>query len=144
MDLAYDQIAADALPKDNEEQGSESKKPQQQASINEELQEAYKAISTSAWGSRLGGFFGTVVKQVKGIDHLTSGHSLMPDPHYRANQCIGKHLRSLRPSALMPLAPAHPLSTGRGPYPLQPLRTQLGPAQKRTRTLLLHQLEQGT
>ncbi|KAH6647635.1 hypothetical protein BKA67DRAFT_393532 [Truncatella angustata] len=66
MDLAYDQIAADALPKDNEP-GSQSNKPEQQASINEELQEAYKAISTSAWGSRLGGFFGTVVKQGESV-----------------------------------------------------------------------------
>jgi hypothetical protein len=68
MDLAYDQIAADALPKDND-QGSASRNAEQhqQPTLNDDLQEAYKAISTSAWGSRLGGFFGNVVKQVKPI-----------------------------------------------------------------------------
>ncbi|KAK6063161.1 BSD domain-containing protein [Seiridium cupressi] len=66
MDLAYDQIAADALPKDNEP-GSENKNAEQQPTLNEDLQEAYKAISSSAWGSRLGGFFGTVVKQGESV-----------------------------------------------------------------------------
>lgn len=69
MDLAYDQIAADALPKDHE-QGADSKKgePQQpQPTLNEEVQEAYKAISTSAWGIKMGGFFGNVVKQGESV-----------------------------------------------------------------------------
>lgn len=66
MDLAYDQIAADALPKDNEQGSNDNKGDQkQQPTLNEEVQEAYKAISTSAWGTKLGGFFGNVVKQVK-------------------------------------------------------------------------------
>jgi hypothetical protein len=64
MDLAYDQIAADALPKDHDDL-SENKRPEQQSTLNDDLQEAYKAISTSAWGSRLGGFLGNVVKQVR-------------------------------------------------------------------------------
>ncbi|KAI0129526.1 hypothetical protein BJ170DRAFT_681023 [Xylariales sp. AK1849] len=67
MDLAYDQIAADALPKDNEEPSGENQKNEQQPTLNEDLQEAYKAISTSAWGSRLGGFFGNVVKQGESV-----------------------------------------------------------------------------
>lgn len=67
MDLAYDQIAADALPKDNEESSSDNKP--EPSTLNEDLQEAYRAISTSAWGSRLGGFFGTVVKQVRANLH---------------------------------------------------------------------------
>lgn len=65
MDLAYDQIAADALPTDNEQSTENRKGDQSQPTLNEEVQEAYKAISTSAWGSRLGGFLGNVVKQVK-------------------------------------------------------------------------------
>jgi hypothetical protein len=72
MDLAYDQIAADALPKDNEESSSDNKA--EQSTLNEDLQEAYRAISTSAWGSRLGGFFGTVVKQVRAT---RSGHCVL-------------------------------------------------------------------
>ncbi|KAH8666384.1 hypothetical protein BX600DRAFT_435790 [Xylariales sp. PMI_506] len=67
MDLAYDQIAADALPQDNEASSSENRRPEQQSTLNDDLQEAYKAISTSAWGSRLGGFFGSVVKQGESV-----------------------------------------------------------------------------
>lgn len=72
MDLQYDHIAEEAL-RDNAQASSSSsaddKKPQQpqqpQHTLNEDLQEAYKAITTSAWGSTLGGFFGNVVKQVR-------------------------------------------------------------------------------
>lgn len=68
MDLAYDQIAADALPKDNEQGSNDNKGDQkQQPTLNEEVQEAYKAISTSAWGTKLGGFFGNVVKQGESV-----------------------------------------------------------------------------
>lgn len=71
MDLQYDHIAEEAL-RDNAQASSSSaddKKPEQpqqpQHTLNEDLQEAYKAISTSAWGSSLGGFFGNVIKQVR-------------------------------------------------------------------------------
>lgn len=71
MDVAYDHIQENSLPKTAEEEprrkstgegaeGAELQEP----TLNEDLQEAYKAISSSAWGSRIGGFFGTVVKQV--------------------------------------------------------------------------------
>jgi hypothetical protein len=58
MDLAYDRIAEESFPKVEDQ----SKQPD--STLNEDLQEAYKAISSSAWGSKLGGFFGNVVKQV--------------------------------------------------------------------------------
>ncbi len=64
MDVAYDQITADALPKDNEQSSSDNA-PDQHSTLNDDLQEAYRAISTSSWGSRLGGFLGNVVKQVE-------------------------------------------------------------------------------
>ena len=35
-----------------------------QNSLNADFQDAYEAISSSPWGARLGGFFGSVVKQV--------------------------------------------------------------------------------
>ncbi|OBT49788.1 hypothetical protein VE04_09964 [Pseudogymnoascus sp. 24MN13] len=35
-----------------------------QNTLNADFQDAYKAISSCPWGSRLGGFFGSVVKQV--------------------------------------------------------------------------------
>ncbi len=62
MDLAYDNIAKEALPKDAEQ--SSEKKPETQPSLNEDIQEAYRAISSSSWGSWLGGQVGKVVKQV--------------------------------------------------------------------------------
>lgn len=65
MDIAYDHIQENSLPRAGEESkdGSRTDQPQQ-PTLNEDIQEAYKAFSSSAWGSKIGGFFGTVVKQV--------------------------------------------------------------------------------
>lgn len=38
-----------------------------QSTLNNDFQEAYKAISSSPWGAKLGGFFGSVVKQVSSL-----------------------------------------------------------------------------
>jgi hypothetical protein len=67
MDLAYDHIQESALSQDssNENAGSSTQK-NEQPSLNTDFQEAYKAISSSPWGAKLGGFFGSVVKQVSG------------------------------------------------------------------------------
>jgi hypothetical protein len=69
MDLAYDHIQEDSLPKTEEEEphrksSGDGQNQEKEPTLNEDLQEAYKALSSSAWGSRIGGFFGTVVKQV--------------------------------------------------------------------------------
>lgn len=62
MDLAYDHIQEEALAP---EQAAEKKEKQAETTtLNSDFQEAYKAISSSPWGARLGGFFGSVVKQV--------------------------------------------------------------------------------
>lgn len=62
MDLAYDHIQESALsPDETAENGS---KKTESSTLNKDFQEAYKAISSSPWGARLGGFFGSVVKQV--------------------------------------------------------------------------------
>jgi len=66
MDLAYDHIQEQSYPKDQETAPSEDKKVDPQSSLNADLQGAYKAFSTSPWGVRIGGFFGSVVKQVRG------------------------------------------------------------------------------
>ncbi|KZL81861.1 bsd domain-containing protein [Colletotrichum incanum] len=66
MDLAYDHIQESSLPKDAEKKSGDTKDPksdQPQHSLNDDLQEAYKAISSSAWGMRIGGFLGNAVKQ---------------------------------------------------------------------------------
>lgn len=67
MDLAYDHIVEESLPKEddgrNRRDGS-STAEQTQQTLNAEIQDAYKAFSASPWGAKIGGFFGTVVKQV--------------------------------------------------------------------------------
>ncbi|KAK3941637.1 BSD domain-containing protein 1-B [Diplogelasinospora grovesii] len=68
MDLAYDHIQEESFPKDPEDTPSSGdKKPEQQTSLNSELQDAYRAFSSSPWGARIGGFFGTVVKQGESV-----------------------------------------------------------------------------
>lgn len=66
MDLAYDHIQEVALAP--EEAAEKNEKQAETNTLNSDFQEAYKAISSSPWGARLGGFFGSVVKQV--IRHL--------------------------------------------------------------------------
>ncbi|CAK7219302.1 hypothetical protein SBRCBS47491_003801 [Sporothrix bragantina] len=66
MDLAYDHIAQDALPQDEEGRDhSNDAGDNPQATLNSDIQAAYSAISATAspWASRIGGFFGNVVKQ---------------------------------------------------------------------------------
>jgi len=63
MDVAYDHIQEEVFPED-EEGKAHDKAPTEQASLNAEFQEAYKAISSSPWGARLGGLWGSVKKQV--------------------------------------------------------------------------------
>lgn len=70
MDIAYDHIQEDAFP--DEDSAKQSTQPQP-ANLSAEFQEAYKVIASSPWGARLGGFFGSVKKQV-GIYPRTSGH----------------------------------------------------------------------
>ena len=60
MDSAYDQINQSALTPDEQQRNQQN----QGNTLNNDFQEAYKAISSSPWGAKLGGFFGTVVKQV--------------------------------------------------------------------------------
>lgn len=62
MDLAYDHIQEEALQPDQ----NKEKTAQPAPTLNADFQEAYKAISSSPWGAKLGGFFGSVVKQVRG------------------------------------------------------------------------------
>ncbi|KAL1903349.1 hypothetical protein Sste5346_000635 [Sporothrix stenoceras] len=59
MDLAYDEIARESLPEDGE--GRDHSHDQPPATINEDIQAAVSALSP--WASRIGGFFGNVVKQ---------------------------------------------------------------------------------
>ena len=78
MDIAYDHIQEETLSPEAAGDG-ENKNAKEQPSLNTEFAQAYKAISSSPWGARLGAFVGTVKKQVsvitpnhiKGSSHLT-------------------------------------------------------------------------
>jgi hypothetical protein len=63
MEIAYDHIQEEILaPDQSNRKGKEAEKPTE--SLNEEFQEAYRAISSSPWGVRFGSLIGTVKKQV--------------------------------------------------------------------------------
>lgn len=63
MDVAYDHIQEEALVPEAAPNGEESSRSQQ-PSLNNELAQAYKAISATPWGARIGAFVGSVKKQV--------------------------------------------------------------------------------
>lgn len=75
MDLAYDQINQDAFGKKDDDnnnnndniEGGSGNKSVPQASLNEDFQQAYKAFSNSPWGVKIGGFWGTAVKQGQSV-----------------------------------------------------------------------------
>jgi hypothetical protein len=75
MDTAYDHIAEENFPKEPEpkpervdaagDAASEAVAGEAPpGSLNEEFQEAYKALSSSPWGMKIGGLWGTVKKAV--------------------------------------------------------------------------------
>lgn len=73
MDLAYDHIQEQAFRKNEQEEGQDDgEKAQEVSSLNNDIQEAYKVFSASPWGARIGGFFGSVVKQVRSRQQLLS------------------------------------------------------------------------
>ncbi|KZZ97490.1 BSD domain protein [Moelleriella libera RCEF 2490] len=67
MDLAYDHIQEEAYPKDGKGSKDTPKPDQEESSLNNDLQDAYKAISSSAWGLKIGGFLGNVMKQGESV-----------------------------------------------------------------------------
>ncbi|KFY38896.1 hypothetical protein V494_04166, partial [Pseudogymnoascus sp. VKM F-4513 (FW-928)] len=67
---AYDHIQESTLapeeasrPANNAASGTGNAAGTAQNTLNADFQDAYKAISSSPWGAKLGGFFGSVVKQ---------------------------------------------------------------------------------
>lgn len=64
MDSAYDHIQEQSLPDDEAPQQGRDNAQQKSSDFNSEFQEAYQAISSSPWAARLGGFLGSVKKQV--------------------------------------------------------------------------------
>jgi len=90
MDIAYDQIQEEGLPEDQSDQGRQQGGA---GGLNSEFQEAFKAVSASPWGAKLGGFFGQVKKQVCTFEDLTK-LSLAADT--RVTERIFLHRRPAR------------------------------------------------
>ncbi|KAG2169663.1 hypothetical protein VTO58DRAFT_110923 [Aureobasidium pullulans] len=61
MDFAYDQIQEESLPADASASSSSTDRPN--TDLNTEFQQAFKAVSASPWGARLGGFWSQAKKQ---------------------------------------------------------------------------------
>lgn len=107
MDLAFDHIQEDAATKKEGESGTnadikdgskdapkdESKPEQPQSSLNSELKDAYEAFSASPWGTRLGGLWGNVIKQVNLHTSLSDATSEVSNCH-RANPCTPRPPKS--------------------------------------------------
>ncbi|KAF2729448.1 hypothetical protein EJ04DRAFT_546315 [Polyplosphaeria fusca] len=108
MDSAYDHIQEESYPEDPAPQSKpkDTSKPQDE-SFNSDIQDAYKAISSSPWAARLGGFLGSVKKQ--GEQYYTTASSSAS----AGIQEITKHTRGLsiqspmsNPTDLPPMTPA--------------------------------------
>jgi hypothetical protein len=74
MDIAYDHLQESFTEETTTAPRAQSSttgenKPAQQNTLNADLQDAYRAFSSSPWGARIGGFFGSVVKQGESIYH---------------------------------------------------------------------------
>jgi hypothetical protein len=63
MDSAYDHIQEENYPQDPPPK-SPQEKEQDGSNFNTEIQDAYKAISSSPWATRIGGFWSSAKKQV--------------------------------------------------------------------------------
>ncbi|KAH6629109.1 hypothetical protein C7974DRAFT_335465 [Boeremia exigua] len=64
MDSAYDHIQEESYPQDQAKKpAGESSSDAPPGNFNSEVQEAYKAISSSPWAARIGGFWQTAKKQ---------------------------------------------------------------------------------
>lgn len=65
MDVAYDHIQEEVLAPEEVVEGEQKQHRSPSSDLNTEFREVYKAISATPWGSTLGGFLGSVKKQVR-------------------------------------------------------------------------------
>ncbi|KAK3075666.1 hypothetical protein LTR53_000814 [Teratosphaeriaceae sp. CCFEE 6253] len=63
MDIAYDHVQEEALSPSDEHAPHPTTEPQPAANLNADLHQAFQAVSSSPWGSRLGGWFSQARKQ---------------------------------------------------------------------------------
>lgn len=70
MDLAYDHIAEESYPKDGDDnnnssnQNAESSQKKPEHTLNQDLQEAYLAVTRTTWGRWLNTNVENAIKQV--------------------------------------------------------------------------------
>lgn len=77
MDVAYDHIQEESFAEAEPAKAGENKDNRLSTDINSEFQEAYKAISSSPWAATLGGFLGSVKKQVISLTRSAKRTSLI-------------------------------------------------------------------
>lgn len=112
MDVAYDHIQEEALPRKEEEKivkdsdGNSAESEKQ--SLNAEFQEAYKSISTTAWGAKLGGFLSTVQKQ---------GSTFYDEARQEASAASGEALKGFQDLRANLVSRARSMSAGEKPPP---------------------------
>lgn len=101
MDSAYDHIQQQTYPEDAPKQAPDSGSAQPQPSnFNAEFQDAYKAISSSPWAARIGGFLGTVKKQ--GEQYIDSASKQYAPTVQNATAGVSSLLSHARNMSLQP------------------------------------------
>lgn len=96
MDSAYDHIQEESYPQDPAPKQEAGASSTQTSDFNTELQDAYKAISSSPWAARLGGFLGSVKKQ--GEQYYENASKQLPAASANATaglSSLTSHIRSL-------------------------------------------------
>ncbi|CAK3983870.1 hypothetical protein DOTSEDRAFT_68665 [Lecanosticta acicola] len=105
MDVAYDHITEETLSPDEA-----NRKTQTEQNLNAEFQEAFKAVSSSPWGAKLGGWFSQARKQ---------GESFVQDLQKEATEAseqATKGFSSLR-EQVVSRTRGMSLNTAEGPIP---------------------------
>ncbi|OCK75189.1 BSD-domain-containing protein [Lepidopterella palustris CBS 459.81] len=96
MDAAYDHIQEKTFPDDEAPPEDKDAAQKHSSDFNSEIQEAYKAISSSPWAARLGGFLGTVKKQGEQYyDGARKEYSAASETASKGLSSILSHTRSL-------------------------------------------------
>lgn len=95
MDSAYDHIQEESYPT-KQSTGGESTHSETANNFNAEFQDAYKAISSSPWAARLGGFLGNVKKQVSCMKS-ESGRPAADTTRHRVSSTTIMRASNMRP-----------------------------------------------
>ncbi|KAF1912000.1 hypothetical protein BDU57DRAFT_505844 [Ampelomyces quisqualis] len=111
MDSAYDHLQDESYPQDPTKQGVGGDSTHQETAnnLNAEIQDAYKAISSSPWAARLGGFLGTVKKQ--GEQYYDTASKQYAETSKTATAGVSTLIGHARNLSIQPIEPAIPKDT---------------------------------